>query len=96
MGMNRIRATALVDGRVQGVGFRAWVGRVAGPLGLAGHARNLADGRVEVVAEGDRVSVDKLLGLLEEEPTSTRRPGDVAGVIVDWSAPAGLSGFERR
>jgi acylphosphatase len=47
-----VRLTAWADGRVQGVGFRAWVRMKATRLGLAGSATNLDDGRVEVVAEG--------------------------------------------
>ena len=47
-----MRRRFLVAGRVQGVGFRAFVLRAAGGLGLTGYCRNLADGRVEVVADG--------------------------------------------
>ncbi len=43
----------LVEGRVQGVGFRAFVGREAKARGIGGVARNLGDGRVEIVAQGD-------------------------------------------
>lgn len=48
-----IGARFLVRGRVQGVGFRWFVSRQARELGIGGHARNLPDGRVEVVAWGD-------------------------------------------
>jgi acylphosphatase len=53
----------VVAGLVQGVGFRWYVARHARGLGLAGYARNLADGRVEVVATGNDVSA---LARLEE------------------------------
>lgn len=53
----------VVSGRVQGVGFRRFVEREAVRLGLRGFARNLADGRVEVVAQGDAA----LLASLEEK-----------------------------
>ena len=43
----------LVSGQVQGVGFRWFVARHARSLGLGGYARNLPDGRVEVVASGE-------------------------------------------
>jgi len=49
-----IRLTAWVDGLVQGVGFRWWVGSQALRLGVAAAATNLPDGRVKVVAEGGR------------------------------------------
>jgi acylphosphatase len=54
---------------VQGVGFRWYVARHARALGLAGFARNLADGRVEVVAAGtDAVSLDRLEALHKAGP----------------------------
>lgn len=90
------RMTAHVHGKVQGVGFRWWTRSRALELGLAGYARNLADGRVEVVAEGDGASVDKLLELLREEPTSTNRPGRVDHVQVQYTDPKGAEGFEER
>ena len=52
----------LVEGRVQGVFFRAYTRDRARELGLSGWVRNLVDGRVEVFAQGDRPS---LLALLE-------------------------------
>ena len=93
--MSSIRATALVSGRVQGVGFRAWVGNVAEPLGLSGHAKNLPDGRFEVVAEGERAGVEKLLRLLDEEPTGARRPGHVTEVVVEYGEARGETRFRR-
>jgi acylphosphatase len=52
--MTDMRAIRLiVEGRVQGVGFRAFVGREAGVWGVDGFARNLRDGRVEIFAQGD-------------------------------------------
>ena len=50
----------LVSGLVQGVGFRWFVARHARALGLAGFARNLPDGRVEVVAAGDESRLEEL------------------------------------
>ena len=49
-----------ISGRVQGVGFRWFVFRRAGELGIGGWARNLPDGRVEVFGEGSRVNLDSL------------------------------------
>lgn len=63
-GMSDIRLNAWVRGRVQGVGFRWWTRSRALELGLVGSASNLADGRVEVVAEGPREACEKLLALL--------------------------------
>lgn len=59
----------LVSGMVQGVGFRWFVARHARALGLAGYARNLGDGRVEVVASGsDPTAMARLEGLLRTGP----------------------------
>jgi acylphosphatase len=91
------RVTAWVSGRVQGVGMRGWVRARALELGLAGHAANLADGRVEVVAEGAPGACAALLELLAEEPTRHHRPGHVTAVTHRPSAPRGLPpGFTER
>jgi acylphosphatase len=55
---------ALVSGQVQQVAYRQSCRQVARSLGLVGWARNLADGRVEVFAQGDRASVDRLVDWL--------------------------------
>lgn len=54
------RAQLIVSGRVQNVGYRVHCAREAKRLGLAGSVRNLADGRVEVFAEGDAGAIDQL------------------------------------
>ena len=74
------RLTAWVRGRVQGVGFRWWTRSRALELGLVGWAKNLDDGRVEVVAEGARDSCEALLTLLVDGPA----PGRVEGVTHRW------------
>ncbi len=58
----------LVTGRVQGVGFRAATARRARGLGLEGHARNLDDGRVEVLARGDADGLAELARWLWQGP----------------------------
>lgn len=91
------RLTVFVRGRVQGVGFRWWVRARALELGLVGHARNTADGRVEVVAEGPAPDLARLLALLREEPTSTGRPGHVVSVSTPMVGEArGMTGFRER
>jgi len=58
----------LVTGRVQRVGYRDWTVRNARELGLTGWVRNLSDGRVEVLADGDEDSLHKLLEALRAGP----------------------------
>ena len=62
----------LVSGEVQGVGFRWFVARHSRRLGLNGHARNLPDGRVEVVVSGSEEGVKELSELLSAGPAHAR------------------------
>ena len=81
--------TALVSGQVQGVGFRDWVRREAGSRQLAGSARNLADGRVEVIAVGPRAACEDLL-----RRCGPARPGTVNDVAEAWAEPTtDVTGF---
>jgi acylphosphatase len=84
-----VRLTAWIRGRVQGVGFRWWTRANALEIGgLRGYVSNLADGRVQVVAEGDRARCERLLGWLRGGDT----PGRVDGVTEIWDVPRG--GYE--
>lgn len=67
-GSGNKRLNAIVYGRVQGVGFRFFVLQQAVALGLNGWVRNLADGMVEVLAEGDTANLQELLAVLHEGP----------------------------
>ncbi len=88
-----VRLTAWVHGFVQGVGFRWWTRARALELGLVGYASNQRDGRVLVVAEGDRESLERLLELLRSGTT----PGTVDLVVDSWDAARGeMSGFVER
>jgi acylphosphatase len=62
----------LVSGSVQGVGFRWFVARHARTLGLAGYARNLPDGRVEVVVTGPHDALPALEQLLRAGPANAQ------------------------
>lgn len=61
-----------MHGLVQGVGYRWFVRRAAGRLGLAGVARNLDDGDVEVLAEGPPGAIDELERELRRGPSASR------------------------
>lgn len=56
--MAEVRLRAVVKGTVQGVGYRYFALRQAGALGLTGYVRNLPNGDVEVVAEGDESDIN--------------------------------------
>lgn len=66
--MARKRIRAVVEGHVQGVGFRWFAVRAARILGLTGWVRNNADGSVETVAEGDSESIREFIGELRRGP----------------------------
>jgi acylphosphatase len=66
------RAEFIVTGIVQGVGYRYFVYRNAGPLGLKGFARNLPDGTVQVVVEGNESAINELHKTLKKGPTFSK------------------------
>ena len=65
-----VRKHWFISGRVQGVGFRAFTYEAATDLHLKGWVRNLTDGRVEAVAEGDEKSINDLLARVKKGPRS--------------------------
>lgn len=91
--MQRAKAKRwLVRGTVQGVGFRYFVQRRAGELGLTGWARNLDSGEVEVYAAGEQKALGELAAALHEGP----RMADVRGVEEQEASFEALSGFSIR
>lgn len=91
--VERYRLHAIVDGRVQGVGFRAFVFDRAIQLGLSGWVRNRWDGTVEVVAEGERLRLEQLLAALRNGP----RSAVVTEVKTEWQpASAEFTRFSVR
>jgi len=83
---------AIVRGVVQGVGFRWFAERNARSLGIRGWVRNLPDGAVETVAEGDEKAVGEYIARLSRGPSGSR----VDEVAVEEAADSGLSAFEVR
>ena len=79
----------LVRGRVQGVGFRYFAEERAQLEGVAGFARNLADGRVEVVAEGEAEAVIRFERAIRHGPSGAR----VDDVLSEPAEPGGLHTF---
>lgn len=83
----------LVSGRVQRVGYRDWTVRNARELGLTGWVRNLSDGRVEILADGDEVALGKLLDALRSGP----RLAEVENVeTLPATEEKAVKGFTKR
>lgn len=82
-------ARFLVSGRVQGVFYRASTREQALRLGLAGHARNLSDGRVEVLAYGQAAALDALERWLWQGP-SAAEVSDVRREVGEGEPPEGF------
>lgn len=80
-----VRVRILVGGRVQGVGFRAFVAQTATRLDLLGGVRNLDDGRVELDVEGRRTVIETLLRELKIGPPAAR----VTKIETEWGAATG-------
>ncbi|NPV57110.1 MAG: acylphosphatase [Anaerolineae bacterium] len=84
---------AVIQGLVQGVGFRFFVVEVSSKLGLTGWVRNTFDGDVEVLAEGSREQLDQLITRLQQGP----RAAHVINVSIEWQAATGeFSDFRVR
>ena len=88
-----VRFHAKIYGYVQGVSFRYYTLRQAQALSVNGYVRNCSDGGVEVVAEGEREAVEKLLAWLRIGPPAA----EVERVEVEWQEPQGkFRRFEVR
>ena len=81
----KARAHIWISGRVQGVFYRDNTRKWASSLGLTGWVRNLPDGRVEVLAEGEKDSIERLEGLLKKGPPLSR----VEAVQTEWEEYTG-------
>lgn len=76
----KVRAHVFVSGRVQGIFFRENTRRKAKGLGITGWVRNLPDGRVEAVFEGEKQKVEKMIEWVKKGPILAR----VDNVEIDW------------
>jgi acylphosphatase len=85
MASEDVRVRAVVRGRVQRVGFRAFVLRHATAAKLRGTVRNRDDGSVEALLEGPRDDIDKVLERLRQGPAIA----DVRDVDVEYLDPSG-------
>ncbi len=85
-----IARRAVVTGRVQGVGFRFFAERAARDAGVRGFVRNLPDGGVETVAEGEDDAVHRYLERVRQGPMGAR----VTDVQLSDVEPRRFSSFE--
>ncbi len=81
----------LIEGRVQGVGYRDWMVAKARALGVSGWVRNRADGAVEALVSGDVPAVEELARLCRRGP----RLAEVSSITEDLADPPAESGFYR-
>jgi acylphosphatase len=85
----------IIEGRVQGVGYRAWTVHTARKLGLSGWVRNLKNGDVEAVAHGPRPGVDALIAACQAGPLMARVTSvNAENISRDSDIPEGR--FEQR
>ena len=88
-----VRLKTIVEGRVQGVGFRYFTQRQAAQLGLVGWVRNRWEGTVEVIVEGPQEDLEKLLRTISRGPSA----GTTQNVKFDFQAATGeFSSFQIR
>ncbi len=80
----------LIEGRVQGVGYRNWLQEEAQRRGLRGTVRNLSDGRVEAVVIGSYEATDALLAACRQGPPMAK----VSGIGLDPVGDPDVTGFE--
>jgi acylphosphatase len=88
----RVRAHVFVSGKVQGVYYRASTRDAAREAGVDGWVRNLRDGRVEAVFEGDEGDVEAMVEWCHEGSSAA----SVDDVEVDYEDAEGVEGFEIR
>ena len=87
-----VRRRVLVSGEVQGVGFRATCRRAARQAGVAGWVRNLSDGLVEAVFEGEPAAVEAMVRWCRSGPSWAT----VSSVAVEEEEPTGERDFVTR
>ena len=88
----KVRAHVWILGRVQGVSFRAYAVDEATARGVAGWVRNMPEGRVEAVFEGERAAVEAMVAWCRRGPPAAR----VTSVDVTWEEPKGEIDFGVR
>lgn len=81
-----------IEGRVQGIGYRAWTCHTALKLGLNGWVRNRRDGSVEAVFQGTADTIERMLALCREGPPAAH----ILKIDVEDCGEGSFRGFEQR
>jgi acylphosphatase len=92
MAAEKVQKHIIISGRVQGVGFRAFIRREAAVLNIEGWAKNLVDARVETVIKGDKNKVAQMIEKLKEGPSFAK----VNNLKINIEELAEFSDFEIR
>ena len=86
----KVRVHVWISGHVQGVSFRYYAKDAANQANVSGWVKNLPDGRVEVVLEGEDSAVQDVLAFIKKAPTGSR----VRNVTIKSEKPVGEHGFD--
>lgn len=90
---NDARAHIFIEGKVQGVGFRNFIQRKAQTMDVRGWVKNLSDGRVEAVFEGEKMDIDQMIEACMEGPPAA----NIHNLEEDWEeSAADIEGFDIK
>ena len=92
MAAEKIQKHIFLSGRVQGVGFRAFTRQQAAVLDIKGWVKNLADGRVEIIVQGEKPEVKEMISKLKEGPSFAK----VEDIEINEEEPDDFSGFKIK
>jgi acylphosphatase len=92
MAVEKVQKHIFISGRVQGVGFRAFIRREAAVLNIKGWAKNLVDGRVETIIQGDKKKVSQMIAKLREGPSYAK----VENLNINDEKPTDFSDFKIK
>ena len=84
-GVKKIRTHIFVSGRVQGVCFRGDTQQIARELGLTGFVKNLPDGKVEIITEGEKEKVKQIVDWVRQGPPAAQ----VNNIDIEWEGYKG-------
>ncbi|MCT7950412.1 acylphosphatase [Ancylothrix sp. C2] len=90
MSNEKIRTHLIISGKVQGVGYRYYTAQQAKQLGITGWVKNLPDGRVEAIFEGNKQAITDMINWCHQGPPAA----EVTEVTINHEKPQGCNQFE--